>query len=185
LRAYTGLWVLTKSLSAIFFVGTFSSPKTFTMKTHVLLALILAVALGATNSASAQSATPNTRTNALQALRNQGYTVVYDKSCAISQGNYCQGSYTFTAGNEYKMYSSSDDGDVKDVDIYVTNSSGEIVRKDQDELDWCMLNWTQSGTYTYTFKSFNHRSETPSYESRVWTVIGEKRRSSGGSKYNE
>lgn len=123
---------------------------------------------------SSVSFSQRTLSSALERLRSNYYTVVENGYCDVAQGGECSFFLTCKSGYKYRIYSSSDDGDVKDVDIWVKNSVDEWVRRDIDELDWAFLEWTQYNTTTYKIVYKNIRSYTPNSRSRLWCVVGEQ-----------
>src|SRR5215469_16269721 len=72
----------------------------------------------------------------LQTLIDQGYTI--SKNMGETKSDLKQGETTsplyhsFTGGDDYIIVASSDDGDVTDVDAYLYDTDGTLVRRDSD-----------------------------------------------------
>lgn len=116
----------------------------------------------------------NDYNQAKQLALDNGYTIAEEKVADIAQGAFLYNYRTFYQGTSYVIFATSDDSDVKDVDIYLSYMDGDIRNKDNDYSNIAVISFTPGATLNLKISVYNFSSNTPLYESRCRYFIAYK-----------
>lgn len=96
---------------------------------------------------------------------SNNYTILADKYEYITEGSYIYSYKIFYAGHKYIILATSDDTDVRDIDLYLYNPDGTIFMKDNDDSNLALIQFIPAYTLEMKIAVFNIKSYTPSYSS--------------------
>ncbi|NDC42651.1 MAG: hypothetical protein EBZ77_14070 [Chitinophagia bacterium] len=140
--------------------------------THFFFALAVIATLFAGKAAHAQE--PAKYYEVLGYLKGQGYTVTEHQYCNLEQGEICTMYHTCSADLKYVAFAFTADDDVKDIDLYIYDSYGNLYKKDAATDQSAAIGFVPSYTQNMKFSFKNYRSNTPAYASKVYLILAYK-----------
>lgn len=137
-----------------------------------LLSLLVAAILFATG-ASAQGSSAR-YDQVVELIKSKGYSLSVNQGDGyvdLKQGEVGYVWKEFYAGDDYMIVAFSDDGDVKDMDLFIEDEDGDVITKDDDASSVAAVTYTPSKNRKLKVRYKNTRSGTPNYESRCRLLI--------------
>ena len=112
---------------------------------------------------------------AKQELIDMGYTIATEMKVTCKEGTTGYSYRTFYSNLDYVVFGISDDGDVKDIDLYIYKSDGTLFEKDADNQDLAVLTFTSDEEIADAkIVIKNYKSNDPDYESVCRYVVAYK-----------
>ncbi len=116
--------------------------------------------------------TGSTTYNEIRAiLRNNGWSITEERYGTAQQGNTIYSYIPFYSDRKYLIFSFSEDTDVKDVDLYVYEDTGELYASEIENAATASLKFDVYATRTMKVVVKNCRSLTPNYASTLKFII--------------
>ena len=135
------------------------------MKKFLLLFVMLIAFICAT---TAQTKYETQKAN----LEQFGFEIGLERQGNIKEGDSFSHIVEFGPDTEYAIIACSNDPDVRDIDIFVYDSAGKLVKKDEDTDSIPIVTLTVEWETNYKIVIKNYSSRTPYYDSLCRMAIG-------------
>jgi hypothetical protein len=137
------------------------------MKKIIFLAIVLMI------SFNVRSQTTDYR-EYVAYLKQNGYSISAELYADLKQGASATHTKYFSSGLHYIIVACSDDGEVRDLDIYVYDNDGNVYVKDTKASSFAVVDMTLMFSRNMEVAIKNYSSNYPNYSSRCRFFIAYK-----------